>query len=319
VTSGHVEFVHEGEDERLDRSLAGRCAEITRSRWQALIEGGYVTVNGVRAVRSGLRLRLGDHVTAEVPEASPGRLEPEAIPLDILFETPDLLVINKPAGMVVHPAAGHAHGTLAHAALGHDPGMEGVGGQIRPGIVHRLDRDTSGVILVAKNGRTHDFLQRMFKDRRVTKSYLALVANAPATSAGRVEAAIGRDPKDRKRMAVVAEARGRAAVTEFRILERFERAALLEVLPRTGRTHQIRVHLASIGCPVMGDRLYGGRRADSEAPRQMLHAWRIAVPSPEGGDDWAFEAPLPRDFVDTVERLRQSWDVRGGLREEGSA
>jgi 23S rRNA pseudouridine1911/1915/1917 synthase len=305
VTTDGVAFIHEGPEDRLDRALAGHCPQVTRSRWHTLIQDGHVFVNGRKVTRSALRLRPGDNVTGEVPAASPASLQPEAIPLDILFENDDVLVVNKPAGMVVHPAVGHAHGTLVHAALAHDPDMDGVGGEVRPGIVHRLDRDTSGVILVAKNDRTHNYLQRMFKERRVAKTYLALVAPAPATPLGRIEAAIGRDPRARKRMAVVPEGKGRTAATEFRTLETYGRAVLLEVTPMTGRTHQIRVHLASIGSPVLGDEVYGERRRDPDARRQMLHAWRISLPSPDGKGTWDFEAPVPQDFVDMIERLRR--------------
>jgi len=305
VTTDSADFVHEGPEDRLDRALALRYPDETRSRWQSLIHAGLVQVNGRAVMRAGYRLRAGDRVRGDIPAAAPSTLLPEAIPLEIVFESQDLMVVNKPAGMVVHPGPGHPGGTLVHAALAHDPDMGGVGGEIRPGVVHRLDRDTSGLILLAKNDKTHQFLQRLFKEHAITKTYLALVEAIPATPSGRVEASIGRDPRNRQRMTIMAGAKGRAAVTEFRTLETFGQRALLEVSPLTGRTHQIRVHLASIGCPVLGDTVYGRRRLGLSVERQMLHAWRLSLPSPSGAEHWSFEAPLPEDFVHVVEQLRR--------------
>jgi 23S rRNA pseudouridine1911/1915/1917 synthase len=233
-------------------------------------------------------------------------VEPEAIPLQIIFENEDLLVIDKPAGMVVHPAAGHRTGTLVGAVLAHSPEVNGVGEIERPGIVHRLDKDTSGLILVAKNAATQRHLQQSFALRHTEKTYLALVAGRPPTPEGRIETPIGRDPSHRQRMAVVPPSRGREAVTLYHTRERFPESTLLEVHPLTGRTHQIRVHLAFIGCPVVGDSVYG-KRASSAGPsaaRQMLHAWRLRIALPGEDEPREFEAPLPEDFAALLAELR---------------
>jgi len=241
-----------------------------------------------------------------IPPAEPGSLLGEAIPLDILFENEEVLVVNKPAGMVVHPAAGHVSGTLVHAALAHAPEMEGIGGEKRPGVVHRLDKDTSGVILLAKNDRAHRWLQDQFRLRRVEKVYLALVDGAPPTPLGRIEAPIGRSQVERKYMAVTVPAKGREATSEYRTLESFPRHTLLEVRPLTGRTHQIRLHLAFIGCPVAGDTVYGKKKATLPLKRHFLHAASLTIRLP--GEDIArtFEAPLPPELVGTLEYLRNS-------------
>jgi 23S rRNA pseudouridine1911/1915/1917 synthase len=239
-----------------------------------------------------------------LPDRVPSGLQPEPIPLDVIYENSDVLLVNKPAGLVVHPAAGHASGTLVQAALAHAPDLEGIGGEIRPGVVHRLDKDTSGLIVLAKNDRAYAELQRAFKSRTIAKTYLAIVDGHPPTPVGRVETPIGRDPRHRKRMAVVMESMGRPSVTEYATREAFKLGCLLEVHPETGRTHQIRVHLAFLGCPVVGDRVYGRRSAAVEAPRQMLHAWKLKLVLPGDRQPREFEAPLPADFVEVLEELR---------------
>jgi 23S rRNA pseudouridine1911/1915/1917 synthase len=201
----------------------------------------------------------------------------EIIPLDILFENDDLMVVNKPAGMVVHPAAGHDSGTLVHAVLGYAPGLEGVGGVERPGVVHRLDKDTSGLILLAKNDRSHRWLQDQFRTRKVDKSYMALVDGHPPTPTGRVEASIGRDPSHRKKMAIVSVSKGREAISEYKTLESFPNHTLLEFHPLTGRTHQIRLHCLFLGCPIVGDEIYGNRRRSLKIDRQFLHAIQLKI------------------------------------------
>jgi 23S rRNA pseudouridine1911/1915/1917 synthase len=290
--------------QRLDKFLVSQLPEFSRSRLQGLIRDGFVTVDGFPASKSGQMLEGKALVRVVIPPSEPGALLGEAIPLDILFENADLLVVDKPAGMVVHPAAGHVSGTLVHAALAHAPEMEGIGGEKRPGVVHRLDKETSGVILLAKNDQAHRWLQDQFRLRRVEKVYLALVDGKPPTPTGRIEAPIGRSLVERKHMAVTIPAKGREAVSEYRTLEVFPRHTLLEVRPLTGRTHQIRLHLAFIGCPVVGDTVYGRKKATLPLGRQFLHAASLAVRLPGEEGPRRFEAPLPEKLRLTLEQLR---------------
>ncbi len=292
--------------ERLDRFLSQAIPELSRTSLQRLIVDGFVTVNARQEVRSALRLEPGDQVQVRIPPPAPINVEPEAIPLHVIFENEDVMVIDKPAGMVVHPALGHARGTLVGAVLAHAPEVEQVGEAERPGIVHRLDKDTSGLILVARNEAAQRALQRAFAEREVEKTYFALVDGRPPTASGRVEAHIGRDPSHRQRMAVVPASRGRPAVTDFHTLETFPHHAWLEVHPLTGRTHQIRVHLSYIGCPVVGDRVYGRRAPTLGAARQMLHAARMRLKLPGEGEARVFEAPLPEDMSAALGALRSS-------------
>jgi 23S rRNA pseudouridine1911/1915/1917 synthase len=289
---------------RLDHFLVGFLPEFSRSHLQALIKDGRVLVDGRPAQKAGKMLEPGVQVQVRIPPPAPSELIPEDIPLDVLFENEDLLVVNKPAGMVVHPAAGHGRGTLAQAALAHAPNMQGVGGEQRPGIVHRLDKDTSGLILLAKNDAAHQFLQDQFRDRQVHKVYLALVDGSPPTPNGRVEAAIGRDPAQRKRMGIRPPGKGRAAASLYRTVEKFQEHTLLEVEPITGRTHQIRLHLAFLGCPVVGDRVYGRARSSLPLKRHFLHAARLEVRLPGEDEPRRFEAPLPAELEQVLERLR---------------
>ncbi|MEX1247754.1 MAG: RluA family pseudouridine synthase [Anaerolineales bacterium] len=290
--------------QRLDRFLAGTLPQHSRARLQGLIRSGSVQVDGKVVEKSGYLLEGDEEVIVRVPPAQANHLVPESIPLDIIFENQDVVVVNKPAGLVVHPAAGHASGTLVHAVLAHAPDIEGVGGELRPGLVHRLDKDTSGLIVLAKNERSQRFLQEQFQGRQVHKTYLALVDGQPPSSAGRIEAPIGRDPRERKRMAVVKAAKGRAAVTEYRVVEHFPLHALLEANPLTGRTHQIRVHLAFLGCPVAGDRVYGKRRSTIPIGRHFLHAARLSLRLPEESEERTFEAPLTVELQTVLEELR---------------
>ncbi len=291
--------------QRLDKFLVASLPEFSRSRLQTLVKDGLVWVDGLPARKSGQILEGQVLVQVQIPPTAPTHLEPEDIPLDIIFEDGDLLVVNKPAGMVVHPAAGHSTGTLVHAALAHAPEMEGVGGVQRPGVVHRLDKDTSGLILLAKNDYAHRWLQEQFRSRQAKKTYLALVDGHPPTRVGRIEAAIGRDPRQRKQMAVVPPGKGRPAFSEYRTLESFADHTLLEVNPQTGRTHQIRLHLAFIGCPVTGDRIYGRRHATIDLDRHFLHAARLTIRLPRQEVPCSFEAPLPPELVRILEALRQ--------------
>lgn len=300
-------FVFSGtQPARLDVFLTVCLPEFSRSRLQGLIRDGFVRVDGAVVTKAGRDLKPGARVEVRLPPPAPSGLAAEAIPLDIVFENADLLVVNKPAGMVVHPSPGHERGTLVHAALGHVPELEGIGGEERPGIVHRLDKETSGLIVIAKNERAHRWLQDQFRGRTVEKVYLALVDGAPPTPVGRVEAPIGRNTSHRKLMAVVPSEKGREAVSEYRTLERFARHTLLEVHPRTGRTHQIRVHLAFLGCPVTGDTVYGRRKPTLPLNRHFLHAHRLTVILPGERQPRTFEAPLPPDLQAVLEELRRS-------------
>jgi len=299
-------FQFEGsQPERLDKYLTARLPEFSRARIQGLIVDGFVDVDGIPAKKGGLKLEGGERLRVRIPPPQPAGLVPEQIPLDVIFENDDLLVVNKPAGMVVHPAAGHDTGTLVHAVLGHDPELEGIGGEERPGVVHRLDKDTSGLILLAKNERAHRWLVEQFKERRVEKTYLALVDGKPPTPTGRIEAPIGRDPRDRKKMAVVKLAKGREAVSEYKTLENFPRHTLLEFRPHTGRTHQIRLHCAFLGCPIVADTTYGHRKPSLELNRHFLHAWRLKIILPGEQEPRLFEAPLPGELIQALEGLRQ--------------
>lgn len=292
--------------QRLDKFLVANLPEFSRSRLQGLIKDGLVQVDGSTAQKSGQMLEGRARVQVKIPPPEPSILIPEAIPLQIIFENEDLLVVNKPAGMVVHPAAGHSSGTLVHAALAHAPGMEGIGGERRPGVVHRLDKDTSGLILLAKNDRAHRFLQDQFRLRKVEKVYLALVDGHPPTPVGRIEAPIGRDLRQRKQMAVVPPEKGRQAISEYRTLETFPDHTFLEVHPETGRTHQIRLHMAFLGCPIVGDRTYGRRRPSLPLDRHFLHAARLTIRLPGEDQPITFTAPLPPELVEVLEGLRKS-------------
>lgn len=293
--------------ERVDRYLATALPDLSRAQVQRLIEDGFVTVNNVPVGKASQKLAVGDEVKVTVPPPAPSTLAAEDIPLNVIYEDEDLLVIDKPAGMVVHPAAGHPGGTLVNAVLGYDPDLEGVGDEQRPGIVHRLDKDTSGLIVVAKNDRAHRHLQAQFKDRDAHKVYLALVVGKPPTETGIIDAPIGRDPKNRQRMAVTREESGRESVTQYRTVESFKSFTLLEAEPKTGRTHQIRVHFTFLGCPIVGDSMYSTPRAvNLKLPgleRQFLHATRLTLTLPSG-ETKTFESPLPPDLANALAFLR---------------
>ncbi|MFO7585104.1 MAG: RluA family pseudouridine synthase [Anaerolineales bacterium] len=290
--------------ERLDRFLVDCLPEFSRARLQGLIADGFVWVDGSPAKKSGQAIEAGAQVEVRIPPPKPTGLVAEEIPLDVVFENDDLLIINKPAGMVVHPAVGHERGTLVNAVLGHDPEIEGIGGEERPGIVHRLDKDTSGLIVVAKNDAAMRWLQEQFRQRTVRKTYLALVDGAPPTPTGRVEASIGRDPRDRKKMAVTAPAKGREAVSEYRTLETFRAHTLLEFHPLTGRTHQIRLHCAFLGCPIVGDTQYGHRKLSVQIKRHFLHAFQLEITLPGEDEPRVFEAALPVELEMMLDVIR---------------
>jgi 23S rRNA pseudouridine1911/1915/1917 synthase len=292
--------------QRLDRYLVTCLPKYSRSRLQQLIKNGNVLVDGEVILKTGYRLENDMHIEIQLPPIEKSTLIPEKIPLDIVFENEDILVVNKSAGMVVHPGAGHAVGTLVHAVLAHVPNIEGIGGVQRPGIVHRLDKDTSGIIVLAKNDRAHQWLQDQFRDRQVQKTYLALVDGLPPTPKGRIEAAIGRDTSQRKKMAVTPPHKGREAISEYKTLENFDHHALLEVKILTGRTHQIRVHMAFIECPISGDRIYGRRHSTIPAKRHFLHAHELKIIIPGEATPRSFTAPLPEELDQIIATLRRS-------------
>lgn len=274
-------FIYEAHlPQRLDKFLVTCLPDLSRSRIQNLIQEGRVTVDGIPPAKSGKMLEGYAVIQVNIPAPKTSELIPEFIPLDVVFENDDLLVVNKPAGMVVHPAAGHYSGTLVHAALAHTPEMQGIGGEQRPGIVHRLDKNTSGLILLAKNDKAHRFLQDQFRLRKIEKVYEALVDGAPPTPSGRIDAPVGRDPRERKKMAVVSVQKGRQAISEYHTTMSFPEHALLEVHPITGRTHQIRLHLAFLGCPVVGDTVYGRKHSTIPLNRHFLHAGKLTVQLP---------------------------------------
>jgi 23S rRNA pseudouridine1911/1915/1917 synthase len=296
--------------ERLDRAVAAAVPFLSRSRLQQLIQAGQVLVDG-RPGRTAQRLRGGEEVRIRIPPPEPARPEPEELPLTVLHEDADLLVLDKPAGMVVHPAAGHAGGTLVNALLHHIQGLSGVGGVLRPGIVHRLDKETSGCLVVAKSDSALHALQKAFHARAVEKVYLALVHGHPQ-SEGRLQTLHGRHPHHRKRFSGRVKS-GKEAVTSWRVQRLLHGAALLEVRLETGRTHQIRVHLSEAGYPLLGDALYGGsRKGDARVKavqarlgRQALHAWKLAFPHPRDGRILRCQAPVPPDLSQAVAALAE--------------
>lgn len=296
-------FAAAGGGERLDKSIAAELADLSRTHIQRLIEDGFVEVDGRVVTKPAFRLEAPAALQVRVPPPGPSSHQPEAIPLDIVFENDDLLVVNKAAGMVVHPAVGHLGGTLVNAVLAHAPDLKGVGDEQRPGIVHRLDKDTSGLIVVAKNDAAHRELQRQFKEREVEKLYLALLDGHLPTATGRIEAAIGRDPRNRKQMAVVALSQGRAAVTEYSVQTVYEAHTLVEARLLTGRTHQLRLHFAYLKCPIVGDTVYGRRTPTLPIKRQFLHAARLSFDLPSSGRRMTFEAPLPDDLARVLAQL----------------
>jgi 23S rRNA pseudouridine1911/1915/1917 synthase len=296
---------------RLDIFLREKFPAASRGVWQRLIEQGCVRVNS-KTVKPTHRPHAGERIEIHWPEARPAEAQPEEIPLDILFEDQSLLVLNKPPGLVVHPAAGHEEHTLVNALLHHCQGsLSGIGGVVRPGIVHRLDKDTSGCLVVAKNDETHLALSAQFAKRRVKKIYNAIVCGELARDAGEIRAAIARHPSHRKRMAVCDDHSGRAAHTSYRVLEKLNSAAFVEARIHTGRTHQVRVHFQFLGHPLAGDETYGARQNKKlaeltgyEAPRVMLHARNLSFVHPRTEKEMSFESPLPADFREALKALR---------------
>ena len=311
---------------RLDKQILETHPDFSRSRIEGLIKSGFVTVNGAVAEKAGMKVSEDDEIVVEIPPPVPAVPEPENIPLDVVFEDEDMVVVNKRPGMVVHPAPGHFTGTLVNALLHHCPNLSGIGGVARPGIVHRLDQDTSGLIVVAKSQPAMDGLVQAFSSHKnIEKTYLAICHGRPRLDAGRIENLIGRHPVDRKRMAIV-ERNGKVAITNWRVFRcggetppphdcgtvrggvvsaapfvaRLKTISAVECKIETGRTHQIRVHMASLGCPVIGDKVYGksalDKKLDPMPARQMLHAWRLRLWHPVKKVEMSFEAPLPEDM-----------------------
>lgn len=288
------------EIQRLDKLLLGRHPDFSRSRIEGLIKASFVTVNGAVAEKAGMKVSDDDEIEVEIPPPVPAIPQPEDIPLDVIFEDDDILVLNKAPGMVVHPAPGHFTGTLVNALLFHCSDLAGIGGVARPGIVHRLDQYTSGTMVIAKSQKAMESLVKAFASHTsVEKTYLAVCRGRPRLDSGRIENLIGRHPVDRKRMAIL-EKDGKRAVTNWRVVKYVDGLSVIECRIETGRTHQIRVHMASLGCPVIGDAVYGkpalDRRLSPPPPRQMLHAWKLKLWHPLEGRQMEFVSPIPEDM-----------------------
>ncbi|WP_027629067.1 RluA family pseudouridine synthase [Ruminiclostridium cellobioparum] len=289
---------------RIDAWLAGKLEEYSRSYIQKLCQDGHITVDGV-GVKSNYKLKTGERITALIPEAEVLQVTAEEIPLDIVYEDEHIIVINKPKGMVVHPAAGNYTGTLVNALMKHcGESLSDINGIIRPGIVHRIDKDTSGLLVVAKNNHAHEFLSKKLKTHDIKREYIALVEGIIYESTGKIDAPIGRHPVERKKMSVNVKS-GRNAVTHFKVLERFPAATYLELKLETGRTHQIRVHMAYINHPVIGDEVYGRKKQRFDTRGQVLHARRLTLEHPATGELMEFEAPVPDYFTRLIQELKE--------------
>ena len=300
-----VIFLSDSPD-RLDKFLAAEIPSKSRSQIQRLIREGKVLVDNLTITKTGYSLdRKGISIEITIPSPTPLDLQPENIPLDIIYEDGEVLVIDKPAGMVMHPAAGHTRGTLVHAALGHTSFSEGIGGKMRPGIVHRLDKNTSGVVILAKNEETHLWLQKQFRLRKVQKYYLALVDKHPPTESGKIIAPIYRDRMNRKKMAVAPNGEGREAVTIYHTLLKLGKYSFLEIQLLTGRTHQIRVHLSSIGSPITGDSVYGYSTPTMTLDRHFLHSKRLEIRLLGQQTPRSFIAKLPADLQNIIDDLEK--------------
>lgn len=292
----------EHEDQRIDRYLTEMLPEQSRSFFQKLIRDGFVIVNHI-IVKVNYRLKTGDVIEIDIPDAVPTEIVPENIPLDILYEDDDLLIVNKPKGMVVHPAVGHSTGTLVNAIMYHCQGnLSGINGEIRPGIVHRIDKDTTGSLIICKNDEAHRNIAEQIKEHSVTRRYVAVVAGTFSEESGTVEGAIGRHPNDRKRM-TINEKNGKPAVTHYRVLQTLKGASFMEFELETGRTHQIRVHMASISHPLLGDTVYGNSKNPYKLQGQALHARTIGFIHPTTGEYIEVSAPIPEYMTELVRKL----------------
>jgi len=297
----------EENSDRIDRYLSQELLDLSRSRIQQLIEQGNVQINGKVCTSKKTTVQLGDRISLTIPEVIPLDLQPEAIPLDILYEDGSLIIVNKPAGLVVHPAAGHESGTLVNALLAHCQNLAGIGGVQRPGIVHRLDKDTTGAIAIAKTDQAHQHLQAQLKAKTARREYLGVVYGATSSDNGTIDQPIGRHPVERKKMAVVpVEKGGRLAVTHWQVQERLGNYTLMYFQLETGRTHQIRVHSAYIGHPIVGDPVYSaGRSVGVNLPGQALHAWRLTLQHPVSEEQIEVTAPIPKTFNTLLDVLRK--------------
>lgn len=293
--------------DRLDRYLSQKLSDLSRSRIQQLIEQGHVQVNDQICTSKKINLKIGDHISLEIPAIEPLKLVAADIPLDILYEDEELIILNKPAGLVVHPAPGHPEGTLVNAILAHCPNLPGIGGIQRPGIVHRLDKDTTGAIVIAKTDLAYQHLQAQLQAKTARREYLGLVYGVPKTETGSIDLPIGRNPQDRKKMGIVSvEDGGRAAITHWQVQERLANYTLIHFQLETGRTHQIRVHSAKIGHPIVGDPLYSSAHSIGvNLLGQALHAWKLQLQHPVSGKLLQVTAPLPRSFTTLLEVLRR--------------
>ena len=287
---------------RLDVFISSKFDDKTRSYIQGIIEGETVSVN-CKCRKSNYKLKLADAVALFIPEAVELNIKAEEIPLDVLYEDVDVIVINKPQDMVVHPAPGNYSGTLVNALLNHCKDLSGINGIIRPGIVHRIDKDTSGALIVAKNDNAHNALAKQFKEHSITRSYLAIVEGIIKTDEGTIDMPIGRHPKDRIKMGVVES--GKKAVTHYKVIERFTSHTLVECNLETGRTHQIRVHMAKIGHPLVGDLIYGYKKQSFNLKGQVLHAKRLGFIHPSTNEYMEFDSPLPAYFEKLITKLRK--------------
>ena len=308
------------QDKRLDVLVTAQLSDCTRTFVAGLIVAGHIQVDG-RPKKPGYRVKFGENISGVIPPPVPIEFKPEPIPIDILYEDAHIIVVNKQPGLVVHPAPGHFSGTLVNGLLYHCPDLEGIGGELRPGIVHRLDKDTSGTMIVAKNDAAHRNLSRQFKSRRIKKEYLALVHGVLKTAHGSIKLPIGRHPVDRKRMSTVSR-KSRTAETAWQVQEEFQGVTLLSLTLKTGRTHQIRVHCAALDHPIVGDKVYRPRKLEKtiaksqkrsdkllqilkSVKRQMLHAWRLSFTHPHSAQIMSFESPLPQDMTRLIDSIRK--------------
>ncbi|KAB8332905.1 RluA family pseudouridine synthase [Scytonema tolypothrichoides VB-61278] len=303
----YLEVKQDSDSHRLDRYLSQELPNLSRSRIQQLIEQSHVQLNDNVCTSKKIAVKAGDRISIKIPDAEPLELQPENIPLDILYEDDSLLIINKSAGLVVHPAPGHQDGTLVNAILAHCPNLPGIRGVQRPGIVHRLDKDTTGAIAIAKTEHAHQHLQAQLKAKTARREYLGIIYGVPKTESGTINLPIGRHPVDRKKMAVVPlEQGGRTAVTHWKVKERLGNYTLMHFQLETGRTHQIRVHSTHIGHPIVGDPVYSsGRSVGVNLPGQALHAWRLRLEHPVSGEWIEVTAPPPEEFTTLLEVLRR--------------